>query len=96
MPCYVISKQNSEYSRHPASSTYFFLPLAAFFAALFLAFDLVFGLDLPLADFAVEDSPSAAGFAFFGLGAGRSGAVKRSPSKAISVILTAVKGWRWP
>src|SRR6476646_135456 len=81
---------------HGLNAHYFFLPLAAFLAALFLAaFGLVFDPDLPLADFAGAASPSAAaGFAFFGLGAGRSGAVKRSPSKAISVILTAVNGWR--
>jgi hypothetical protein len=76
--------------------SYFFLPLPpAFFGALFLAFDLVFDLDLPLADFAGAASPSDSGFAFLALRAGRSGAVKRSPSKAISVILTAVKGWQW-
>jgi len=51
-------------------------------------------LDLALADFAGAASPSAAGFAFLGLRAGSSGALWLSPSNAISVILTAVKGWR--
>src|SRR5438270_1926065 len=78
--------------------SYFFLPLApAFFDALFFtALGLFF--DLPLADLAalVSASPASSDFAFFGFAAGKSGAVKRSPSKAISVILTEVNGCRWP
>src|SRR5580698_815258 len=81
-----------------ADLVYFFLPLlAAFLAAGFLAaFGLLF--DLALADFAeaLPSAASATGFTFLGLRAGSSGALWLSPSKAISVILTAVNGWRCP
>src|SRR5215469_3502861 len=87
---------NCKRGKHPALAYFFFLPLAAAFLAALFFLGLLF--DLPLAALAVLGSPSpvSSALAFLGLRAGRSGAVKRSPSKAISVILTEVKGCRWP
>src|SRR5579859_4422313 len=87
-----------------ARAAYFFLPfVSAFFLAGFLATDFFAALFLGAALFfaAVPEADAsaasaAAGAAFFPFFAGSSGAVKRWPLKAISVILTAVKGWRCP
>src|SRR5262249_25584770 len=75
---------------------YFFFPFA-FLPAAFLAFGLLF-VPAPFlaAALAACASPSACvGLAFF-LRAGSSGAAYFWPSKAISVMRTAVNGWRWP
>src|SRR5215813_3114992 len=93
---FLVNPQNGSLKSH-----YFFLPLPLFFDALFFA---ALGLlsERPLADLAAfapapaSPSPASSVLAFFGFAAGRSGAVKRPPSKAISVILTEVNGWRWP
>src|ERR1051326_2229544 len=71
---------------------YFFFFGVAFFAADFLAAFFFAGV-LALA---FTSSPSA--WAFFALGCflGSSGAVNFCPSKAISVMRTAVNGWRCP
>src|SRR5215469_320462 len=68
-----------------------------FFAGAFLAADFFAAFFFaPLG--AASSFASPAGAAFFGFGSffGSSGALKDWPSKAISVMRTALKGWRCP
>src|SRR5579864_1277410 len=74
-------------------SYFFFLAEVLFFALVFAFF---LGAAAALARGGSPPSSAAASFLGLGARAGRSGAVNFCPSKAISVMRTAVNGWRCP